>query len=175
MLLLEAVQHHQRTHNPATKLHDKWQRVTMRRTALHYSTYITIKLSVYQMLSQTLLQCRKPGVVKLLKTNRDLSFWSICKTAFSSTLFKYFSDWSSEMACINKRQTLSSTAKRRAVAKCHHGQVLSQMMIYLISLDSMFCFLSLTFHKLHNEAFPVSVGHCQPVNEYEPVRSNALM
>lgn len=43
----------------------------------------------------------KAGLVKLLKTNRDLSFWSICKTSSSSMIFKYFSDCNSKMAFVN--------------------------------------------------------------------------
>lgn len=96
-LLLQAVQHHQRTHHSAAKLHDRKQKVK-KRTITHNGNVLSVPL--YQSMTQTFLQCRKAGEVKLLNTNRDLSFWSICKTASSLIFFTYFSDCSSKMACI---------------------------------------------------------------------------
>lgn len=147
--------------------------VRKRRITLHDSVSplhvkFRSQISMYQQINQTFLQCRKAGVVKLLKTNSDLSLWSICKTASSSMVFRYFSDCSSKMACVNTTQTLSSPAYKknsRAVAKkcIFDNRFEPNNGAYLISFDSILCFLSFTLHKLHNEAFPVSFGHGQPL------------
>lgn len=124
---------------------------------------IMIKLMMYWLHSQTFLQCRKAGLEKLLKTNRDLSFWSICKTSSSSTVFKYFSDCSSKMAWVNTRHM---TITEQKVAKQNGKTSLSiicwnQIMSYLISLKCVFCFLSIAANELYNEPLLVSFGHCQ--------------
>lgn len=74
--------------------------------------------------------------------------------ASSSTVFTYFSDCSSKMACVN------ITSIRQPVATVIIN-IFNKVKTYLISLDWIFSFLAFKLHKLHNEALPVFFGHCQ--------------